>query len=352
MGSKQTDYLYNFLRKLEIYSNCLSNDNRLASAILETIGAVVCVMDMNGRIVLFNKAAQNLTDYAEEEVINKYPWDLFIIPEESDGVRNVFSELTLGHFPNQYINYWLTKSGDKRLISWSNTALANENGKLAYIIATGIDITEQRLAENKIAQNQKDLEKLVSVRTADLNEANHKLEMLAYQDAVTGLHNRRYLNNVVEREIRRTRRINQPLSLLIADVDFFKNYNDTYGHVAGDMCLRNIADLFKRHFQRASDLIARYGGEEFCVVLPNMHHEAAKELSRNFLKLVWNSDFPHAASPIADRVTISIGLATCPCDHNCDKETLIKIADSALYVAKKSGRNRLEATELEPIASV
>lgn len=337
------------MRKFNIYSNRPSNDYRFTSAILETIGAVVCVMDTKGRIVLFNKASQELTGYEENEVINYCPWDIFILPEEVDGVKSVFKELTLGHFPNQHVNYWLTKTGEKRLISWSNTALGDENNQLSYIIATGIDITEQKLAEDKIAQNHKELEKLVTLRTRELNEANHKLEMLAYQDVVTGLYNRRYLDNSLNREIRRARRNNMPLSLLIADVDFFKNYNDTYGHLAGDVCLKKIANLFKQHFQRASDLVARYGGEEFCVILPNMEDEAANQLCESFLKLIWNSNIPHAASPIADRLTLSIGLATCEAHYNCDQKTLIKIADNALYMAKKSGRNRVESNQVQSL---
>ena len=304
-------------------------------------------MDMDGRIVLFNKAGQELTGFGETEVLHRYPWDLFILPEEVKGVKKVFKELTLGHFPNQHVNYWITKSGETRLISWSNTALADGKNQLAYIIATGIDITEKKLAEDKIAQNHKELGNLIARRTAQLNDANQKLELMAYQDVVTGLYNRRYFNKALEREIRRARRNDQPLSLLIADVDYFKNYNDTYGHLAGDVCLKNIATLFRQHFQRASDLIARYGGEEFCVILPNIDSDAAKILSENFLELVRNANFPHDASTIADRVTISIGIATCSVHPDCDAELLIKSADNALYVAKKSGRDRVKLTTAE-----
>ena len=309
-------------------------------------------MDTKGRIILFNKASQDLTGYTENEVVNRYPWDLFILPEEAEAVKAVFKELTLGHFPNQYVNYWLTKAGEKRLISWSNTALKDKNNQFAYVIATGIDITEKILAEEKIAQHHKELERLIAVRTAELNNANHKLELIAYRDVVTGLYNRRYFNKVLEREIRRARRILQPLSLLMADVDYFKNYNDTYGHLAGDVCLKNISNLFRQHFQRASDLIARYGGEEFCVILPNIDDGTAQVLSEHFLKLVWNTNIPHATSAIADRVTISVGVTTCSTHSNCDMEALIKSADSALYAAKKAGRNRAKQMYTELLVDV
>lgn len=304
-------------------------------------------MDIEGRIVLFNKASQKLTGYKESEVINCYPWDLFILSDEAQRVKEVFNKLTLGNFPNQHINYWLTKAGEKRLISWSNTALGDENNRLAYIVATGIDITEQKLAEEKIAQNQKDLESLVAVRTAELQEANHKLELIAYKDVTTSLFNRRYFNKVLEREIRRARGNDEPLSLLIADVDYFKNYNDTYGHLVGDECLRIIADLFKQQFQRASDLVARYGGEEFCVILPNINNHLAENLAENFLDHVWNANIPHCTSSVADRVTLSIGVGTCLEHQICDIDSLIRVADNALYSAKNLGRNRVEKAHIE-----
>jgi len=324
----------------------LSNDNRLASAILETIGAVVCVMNMEGKIVLFNQACQSLTGYTEKEVLNRYPWELFILPEEVERVKEVFKHLMLGHFPNNHVNYWLTRSGEKRLISWSNTALGDESGNLAYVIATGIDITEQRAAENQVAQQQKNLENLVAHRTAELHEANQKLEMLAYQDALTGLYNRRYFNNALENEIHRARRNRNPLSLLICDVDHFKNYNDHYGHVAGDKCLQQISMVLARHFQRASDLIARYGGEEFCVILPGVQANEAQLLSEQLRQAVFQEKLEHKASPIADRITISIGIVTCIVDEDFSAEVLIREADKALYKAKNDGRNRVVAAVL------
>jgi len=304
-------------------------------------------MDMKGRIVLFNKACQDLTGYDESDVINRYPWDLFILPDEVEDVKTVFKALSLGHFPNQHINYWITKTGEKRLIAWSNTALGDENNNLAYIIATGIDITEKQAAEEKVAQNNKELESLIEERTAQLNDANHKLEQMAYQDVVTGLYNRRYFNKVLEHEIRRARRNQRPISLLIADVDYFKNYNDTFGHLAGDVCLKKIARLLKQHFQRASDLVARFGGEEFCVILPDVDSDAARMLSEHFLELVWNKNIPHDSSLITDRVTLSIGLASCLDYQNCTPEKLIKSADNALYIAKNSGRNRVGLPQRE-----
>lgn len=321
----------------------LFKQNELASAILDTIGAVVCVMDIEGKIVLFNQASQKLTGYTEEEVLNQYPWDLVILPEEIENVKDVFNRLTLGDFPNTNINYWLTKSGDRRLISWTNTALSDEKGNITFVIATGIDITEQRKAEEQVALHQKNLEQLVAKRTSELNNANKKLQLVAYQDALTGLYNRRYFNIALDNEIRRTRRSHEPLSLLMCDVDYFKAYNDTFGHVAGDNCLQEIADLLRRHFQRASDLVARYGGEEFCVILPDIDFNEAKLLTEQLRLGIMQHKIIHQASQIAEYVTLSIGVVTCPSDTICDADMLIRGADKALYKAKNGGRNRVES---------
>lgn len=316
-------------------------EKELAVAILETIGSVVCVMDIDGKIVLFNKACQRLTGYTEDEVLNRYPWELFILPAEKESVKAVFNKLSTGNFPNTNINYWLTKSGDKRLISWSNTALSDDSGKLRYVIATGIDITEQREAEEKLFQHQAELEDLVAKRTAELYHVNKKYELLAYQDALTGLYNRRYLNIGLDNEIRRSRRNHGPLSLLLCDIDCFKAYNDTYGHIAGDKCIQEIADILRNHFQRASDLVVRYGGEEFCVVLPDVSLDELNQLSEQLRMGIMQHKIKHQDSQVADYVTVSIGGAICQPDSKCTAETLIGTADKALSVAKKQGRNRV-----------
>ncbi|MGD8926552.1 MAG: GGDEF domain-containing protein, partial [Thioalkalispiraceae bacterium] len=219
----------------------------------------------------------------------------------------------------------------------------DEDGNLAFVIATGIDITEQKKAEDELLAQQKNLEKLVAARTAELQEANEKLELIANQDALTGLYNRRYFNNTLQNEIRRAQRHHAPLSLLMCDIDYYKNYNDTYGHIAGDKCLQTIANLIKKHFQRASDLVARYGGEEFCIILPDIDAPQASLLSEQLLKVVSQQQIQHESSPIADFVTISIGLVTGLDAERCDTISLLEHADKALYLAKKSGRNRIES---------
>ncbi|NOZ54108.1 MAG: diguanylate cyclase [Gammaproteobacteria bacterium] len=317
----------------------------LSNHILDIIGAVVLVMDKEGHIVLFNKASESITGYTFEEVKNKYPWDLFALPSEKQRIKQVFNRLTSGDFPNTHINYWFTKSSGRRLIDWSNTAIVDETGDIAFVIATGIDITKRREAEKEIERHQKNLEYLVAERTAKLNNANAKLEKLARNDSLTGVYNRRHFNEVIEMELRRTRRTKDPLSLVLCDVDYFKNYNDSYGHVAGDNCLKQVASALAQGFKRASDLVARFGGEEFAVILPGTNSKRALCVANNLLQIVRELNIPHDSSPISKFVTLSIGVATIQSEERMDTKTLLELADKELYRAKKQGRNRVRQCE-------
>jgi PAS domain S-box-containing protein len=139
----------------------LRNERRFVSAVLDTAGALVLVLDRQGRIVRFNRACERLTGYTFEEVAGQRFWENFLIPEEMASVKDVFEDLRSGNFPNQHDNYWLMKNGDRRLISWSNTALVDEDGEVEYIVATGIDITDRADAEEALRRSEKRYRQLV-----------------------------------------------------------------------------------------------------------------------------------------------------------------------------------------------
>jgi diguanylate cyclase (GGDEF)-like protein/PAS domain S-box-containing protein len=309
--------------------------------VLDLVDAVILVMDKDGRIVLFNKASENMTGFEFKEVANKVPWDLFILPEEVDDVQNVFSQLTAGNFPNKHTNYWVAKDKSKHLIDWSNTAITDKNGEILYIIATGIDITEKKSAEDKINNHINILEETVSKRTTELTKANHELENLVNIDGLTNIFNRRYFNDVIEIEIERGKRSNKPLSLLLCDIDYFKNYNDTYGHVAGDNCLIRIATILNNFFNRAADFVCRYGGEEFVIILPGIDSKSALDLAKKLIIEIQNNKLPHESSSASGVVTISMGLVTRQPDELKNSKSLIRDADKALYQAKANGRNQV-----------
>jgi diguanylate cyclase (GGDEF)-like protein len=184
------------------------------------------------------------------------------------------------------------------------------------------------------------LEQRVAERTAQLEDANRKLAALSTTDGLTGVANRRRFDEVLRSECARAARQKRPLALVMLDVDYFKRYNDHYGHQAGDDCLIRVAQNLAAATRRASDLTARYGGEEFCVVLPNTDAEEARQIGEALRCAIEGLNIPHAGSK-AGQVTISVGIAIQPALDTSDPEALLRIADAALYRAKDAGRNRV-----------
>lgn len=173
-----------------------------------------------------------------------------------------------------------------------------------------------------------------------LHQAHQTLKALALTDSLTGLGNRRRLDGVLEPEIRRARRQGYALALVMLDLDYFKAYNDRYGHPAGDQCLRRFADLLKQALKRPGDLAVRYGGEEFTLLLPNTDAQGASQIVQEILMLLRRQAMEHAGSPLG-RVSVSAGIAVgAPTVEEVTPQNLMAAADKALYQAKREGRDR------------
>ena len=177
-----------------------------------------------------------------------------------------------------------------------------------------------------------------------LSRAWRKMEALASADGLTGVANRRRFDAVLDEEWRRALREHKPLALLMVDADYFKAFNDNYGHVAGDACLRSIAGAISRVPQRAGDLVARYGGEEFAVLLPGIDAVSASEVAEQVRDGVRLLDLPHKFSA-TQRVTVSVGCSAMVPSAGLPPEVLIEASDRALYRAKQAGRDRVEMAE-------
>jgi two-component system, chemotaxis family, response regulator WspR len=174
-----------------------------------------------------------------------------------------------------------------------------------------------------------------------LEVKNAELQRLSTVDGLTGLANRRRFDEVLDQECRRARRENSPLALIMTDVDFFKKYNDSYGHQGGDECLRRVASVLAQAARRPADLAARYGGEEFALVLPHTTVEGAAIVAEGLRAGVAALNILHTSSGAAPHVTLSLGVAVAyPESPDLDPDKLIEHADAALYDAKRSGRNR------------
>lgn len=203
------------------------------------------------------------------------------------------------------------------------------------------ELAEQLRLRAEVTAAKEALEEKVRRRTVELQAANSQLETLSTTDGLTGLANRRRFDSYWTQEWQRALRQATPLAVIMLDVDHFKAYNDHYGHQLGDACLRRVGEVLRAAVRRAGELAARYGGEEFVVVLPGTSLAQAQEAAQGILDAIRAEQLPHASSPVAKAVTISLGVAAGTPRPSEDRERLLKEADLALYDAKHKGRNRV-----------
>lgn len=173
-----------------------------------------------------------------------------------------------------------------------------------------------------------------------------ELEALSFKDGLTGVSNRRRFDAALDTEWASARRSAQPLSLIMLDVDSFKQYNDRYGHTQGDECLKNVAQTLALAVTRPRDIVARFGGEEFALILPETEADAALKVAERCLRLVENQRIPHDASAIGKFVTVSMGVGTIKAAAGMEARHFVEAVDKLLYRAKQNGRNRIESADL------
>jgi len=180
--------------------------------------------------------------------------------------------------------------------------------------------------------------------TRQLEEANENLKRLSFLDGLTGIANRRRFDEVLQKEWMRAKRERKPISLVIIDIDFFKKYNDTYGHLSGDDCLKKVASTLCGKLRRPADLAARYGGEEFATILPNTGINGALAIAEKLRRSIEELQIPHISSSVCSYVTVSAGVSSIIPERNSQPNCLVEAADKALYQAKQNGRNKVVST--------
>lgn len=290
-------------------------------------------------------------------------------PRQLEGVRLVHLDVALDAGAPVIANSWkaltelLTPYGAKPFLILQAEAIAfvpvgrgeEDLGFLVFTKASAVEawradecalmaMTAQMLLHS--ARHKAQLNDILQSQQA-LRLANAQLEELSRSDSLTGLPNRRHFDEVKEIELRRAQRSGQPLSVLLCDVDFFKRYNDTYGHAVGDQCLRQVAQTMRASIARAGDVVARIGGEEFAVILPATDAAAALSLAERLRLAVIDQAIPHTASSVAEHITLSIGQATLEPGETATFEALLELADRALYQAKAAGRNQIVSYTLK-----
>ena len=302
---------------------------------LQAIGqhALVSVTDSNGVIIEVNDKFVEVSGYSREELLGQ-------------NHRIVNSGL---HDKEFFDGMWLTitsgenwhdevcdraKNGELYWVDTTIVPIKSSDGKIERYLSVRVDISERKKYELGIEKvNQ------------TLTDANIQLEELSRIDSLTGIANRRHFDETLHNYISTMSRTDVPLTLMLCDIDHFKNYNDLYGHQAGDVCLQNVAKSIGQNFTRGGDVVARYGGEEFAVILPNVGKETAMMLAERMRANVEALKLEHGDSSVADVVTISVGVVTGQLDKNTMIAEFIENADVALYRAKEIGRNRVEISK-------
>ncbi len=282
------------------------------------------IMNDNGYFILCNDAAAKTLEYdSPEQLESTHPADLS--PEfQPDGQTSM----------NKAIKTMaLVRSKGMHRFEWEHR---RRNGE-----CFAVDVTLSRITlDNKdqffciwhdISESKKNEQAL--------HELNEKLESLSFQDGLTGVANRRMFDTRINQEWGRCIREQQPLSLIMIDIDYFKQYNDHYGHQSGDECLKEVAQKLAELAKRTVDLCARYGGEEFVLLLPNTSLKQAIHLAEKCRENIYQLNIPHEASSICDAVTISVGVGSITPVKGSISSSLIEDADKALYLAKENGRN-------------
>lgn len=309
----------------------IESPHYFATKLMEEMIVPTFVLDASGRVIIWNKALERLTGLSAEDMLGtKEHWrgfyeepraclaDMFLdgAAEDLDALYETHSEPDF-HFGLKAENWCIMPRASLRVyLSINAGPIYGKEGDLIAVVETLRDMTEQRKAEDS-------------------------LRVLANMDKLTGLANRRVFDEALIESLEHTRESQQPLALILGDIDHFKPYNDHYGHQSGDECLSKIAKTIDKAVRRPMDITARYGGEEFAVILPSIEPKGAVQVAKRIQKSIFDQNIPHATSDTADRVTMSLGVAVLVPDKFVEEKDVINWADKALYEAKENGRNQV-----------
>jgi diguanylate cyclase (GGDEF)-like protein/PAS domain S-box-containing protein len=298
----------------------------------------------------FSSRWKSMLGFADDEFVGSFvEWQNLVHPEDLGKLLMMWSKCTEGE-TSYTIEYRIkNKSGYYIWVASRAIALIDENGDVYRLAGSHTDITEKKEAELKLLNHQKYLEAEIAASTAELEQANKLLRELASIDGLTGLNNRRAFDEAIKREWNRCKREHKTFSLIMLDIDFFKKYNDTFGHLEGDIVLKKLSGALTATVRRATDIVARYGGEEFVVILPDADEKQVLDAARKIQKHVDELNIPAVKESTYKNVTFSMGIGTTmPSDINSWESTLEQV-DQALYKAKETGRNKIIVSPLNVV---
>jgi diguanylate cyclase (GGDEF)-like protein/PAS domain S-box-containing protein len=290
----------------------------------------VFILDLDGNHLAANQRAADMLGYPLSEIVYLTVRDISADIRASLGI---IERLVDGEHVPLYETKFRRKNGEVFPVEVNVELVCDSEGRPLHIQSVVRDISHRKQVEDALRQANE----LLNQRVAEVERLQAELREQALRDPLTGLHNRRYLSETLPREIARAERENEPVSVIVSDIDNFKMINDTYGHQAGDRFLVEIAGLMK-NCTRISDVVCRYGGEEFLLVFPGASLACAAQRAEEIRQKIADTVLQHEGREL--HTTISFGVAAYP-DHGTVPENIIIKADKALYMSKQAGRNRV-----------
>jgi diguanylate cyclase (GGDEF)-like protein/PAS domain S-box-containing protein len=303
-----------------------SSNSAVYKTLLESTQAIPWKIDWaTMKFSYIGPQIETLLGWSQDSWASAEDWAARMHPEDREWVVNFCVSQSKCGVDHEADYRALTKDNGYVWIRDVVHVVRNADGEVDSLVGFMFDISERKKTE----------EKLVALQ--------HELEALSFKDGLTGIANRRQFDASLEKEWAQASRDRTPLSLLMLDVDLFKQYNDLYGHLQGDTCLITIARALGQAAVRPRDVVARFGGEEFVILLPETDAQGAREVAERCQRLLDKQALDHKLSPHGQRVTVSIGMGTVIPDGTTQHHDLLQAVDRQLYAAKQKGRNRIES---------
>ena len=307
-------------------NNAVDNDPDVYKTLLESTKAIPWKIDWaTMKFAYIGPQIEQVLGWSPESWVSVDDWVARMHPDDRDTVVNFCVSQSQAGIDHEADYRALTPSGDYVWIR-DVVHVVRKDGVVDALVGFMFDISERKRTEEKLLTLQKELEEL------------------SFQDGLTGIANRRRFDATLEVEWASARRRAAPLSLILLDIDYFKQYNDHYGHIDGDACLKRVAGVLSRAATRPRDFFARFGGEEFVLILPETDAVAARQVAERCSELIAAERISHVQSAIGPFLTISLGVGTVIPSRGADAPDFIRAVDQALYRAKANGRNRAAYT--------
>jgi len=300
----------------------METDSTVYKTLLESTKAIPWKIDWNTlKFAYIGPQIESLLGWSPSSWVSVEDWASRMHPEDKAWVVDFCVAQSKAGTDHEADYRALTKDGTYVWIRDVVHVVRNEQGEVDSLIGFMFDISERKTTEEKLIVLQKELEEL------------------SFKDSLTGIPNRRMFDSIMEAEWANALRNHQPLSLIMLDIDYFKQYNDHYGHIQGDDCLKLVGQALSSAATRSRDFLARFGGEEFVLVLPETDAEAAKKVAERCRSLIFKEQILHEQSQVSQLLTISLGVGTIIPTRSDEPIKFIEAVDRRLYQAKQKGRN-------------